>query len=266
MSSAAPTPSPSAKHASLTSCADDPPEHEAGRVADPLDVAAERGEERLGRARRRARGRRAARELDQTAERHGGEEAGGAALGVELGERRLVAQHDLRAALERDPCSSPPQSTTSAGTLALRLLRVGDPPARLAGRSASASASGEKPRDHDEPAVAAARLRRGRVVGAVRALLGVLVPAAPGLAAEVARGDLARGEHRRSPARLAEGLGVERLRDLEADVDRRRGPSARTAPSGSRRRGGRRGRPARASPAPPARAAAPRGRTAGRSG
>ena len=81
--------------------ADDPAEHEAGRVADPLDVAAERGEERLGGARGGVRGRRAARQLDEPAERDGGEEAGRAALRVELGERRLVAQHELRAALQR---------------------------------------------------------------------------------------------------------------------------------------------------------------------
>ena len=53
------------------------------------------------------------------------------------------------------------------------------------------------------------------------------------------------------------------MNDCATAIPRRspRGPSARTAPSGSRRRGGRCGRPARAWPPAPARAAAPPRRT-----
>ena len=47
--------------------ADDSPEHQAGRVADPRHVLAERGEEPLGARRRQRRGALAARQLDQRA-------------------------------------------------------------------------------------------------------------------------------------------------------------------------------------------------------
>ena len=47
----------------------------------------------------------------------------------------------------------------------------------------------------------------------------VLVPAAAALAPEPPAGDEPGDERRRAPARLAEGLLVERLRDREADVE-----------------------------------------------
>src|SRR5205807_8345507 len=74
---------------------------------------------------------------------------------------------------------------------------------------AEASADPDRPRGSAHP-------RRLRVLGPP---LRVLVPAAPGLAAEPAGGDHLRAERRGSPARLAEALLVERLRDGEADVD-----------------------------------------------
>ena len=113
--------------------AHDPAEHEPGRVADPLDVAAERGEERLGGARGGVRGRRAARELDEPAERRGGEEAGRAPSGSSSasgasshrttcgppcsGVGMLAARRCRRASSSLEPRrSTPPQSTISAGT------------------------------------------------------------------------------------------------------------------------------------------------------
>src|SRR4051794_30273445 len=176
--------------------ADDAAQHEARRAADPLDVAPERGEEALGGGRRGAGGRGRAGELDERADRRGGEEADVAV------ERHGVAQGDARTvALDRD-------ATHRGAHL----------PAGLPRRRAQLLGQRFVARDRERPVASTGRRRVG-VLGPVRAVLGVLVPAAAGLAAVAPRGRHALGERGGPPARLAVGLLVERLRDLEADVD-----------------------------------------------
>ena len=170
MSAGAPTPSPSAKHASLTSWQTIRPSTSPGASPTHSTWRPSEREERLGGARGGVGRRRAARQLDEPAERGGGEEAGRGALRVELGERRLVAQQHLRAALQRrSPSSRPPQSTISAGTSSpLGVLGVRDAPARASRRVRQLVGERGAARDHDESPVAAARLRRRRVVRPVR--------------------------------------------------------------------------------------------------
>ena len=244
MSAAEPTPSPSAKHASLTSWATIRPSTSPGasptRSACRPSVAKKRSAAASGRgvvgpavsstsrpsggdaggSRRRAAGSCAA----------SGARRRGAAAGRPGAARRLVgaAVDDQRR------------------HLAVRASGARRPSPRLA----AAQLVGERAvaRDHDE-AVAAAGLGR---LGVGRPARRVLVPAAPGLAAEAPGGDRAArraatgaSAARRTTARRTSARSRSRRRS-------RRGPSARTGPSGSRRPCGRCGRPARASRAAPA--------------
>ena len=122
---------------------------------------------------------------------------------------------------------------------------VEDLPCASARASEPASSAPQPSAIRDTSLSPGARRRRGAGGSSGGAGRRVLVPAAAALAAEPARGHHPRlsgvGLQRGSP-KLQLG---ERLRDLEADVDARRGPSARTGPCGSRRRGGRCGRSAR---------------------
>ena len=175
MSSAAPTPSPSAKHASLTSWQTIRPSTSPGASPTHSTWRPSEREERLGRARGGVGGGRAARQLDEPAERGGGEEAGRRALGVELGERRLVAQdrpagRPAAAALVVARSVEPAAVDDERRDLvARRVLRVGDPPAGGLGRVAQLVGQRGPAADHDE----ARRRRRpragrGRAAGARR--------------------------------------------------------------------------------------------------
>src|SRR6185436_1059728 len=76
----------------------------------------------------------------------------------------------------------------------------GQAPARRLGGLAQLLGQRAPTADHHEPA--AGGLRRVEVGRPVLPALGVLVPAAAGLAPVVAGGDLAGGQHRGPPARL----------------------------------------------------------------
>ena len=266
MSSAAPTPSPSAKHASLTSWQTIRPSTRPG--ASPTHSTWRPSEAKKPSAARAAASEVVGLRVSSTSPPSGTVAKKPAALPSGSSSASGASSHSTSCG---PPCSvtslsPPPQSTISAGTSPLDVLRVGDPPARLARGVGQRLGQRREAGDHDEPAVAAAGLRRRRVLGAVRLVAGVLVPAAAGLAAEAPRRRLARGERRRAPARLAEGLVVERLRDLEADVDadevhqlERAHPEAAAEAADAVDL-------LVASPAPPARAAAPPARTAACSG
>ncbi len=106
-------------------------------------------------------------------------------------------------------------------------------PASIAAR-ASCTASAPPPAitTSPSPPPGCGRVRIGGTVGVVR----VVVVAAARLATVTPGGDVARGDRRRPPARLAEALLVERARDVEAGVDPTRsissnGPIRKPPPS-----------------------------------
>ena len=173
MSSAAPTPVAEREARLVDELADDPAEHEAGRVADPLDVAAERAR-RTPRRRGRRRPRCVALRVSSTSppSGDGGEEAGRGALRVELGQRRLVAQQHRRGrpAAARRPRRARRSRRSAPGPRRRRRPRDRRRASR-ASRRRVAQLLGQRggAGDHDEPPVAAARLGRRRVLGPVRA-------------------------------------------------------------------------------------------------
>ena len=209
-----------------------PAADEPRRVADPLRPPAERGEEPLRRRRGGAERRRRARQLDQPAVAHRGREQKPAALAARVlrGERRGVAQQQLRPALERRVVLRRAAVDDQERHLALGLAgRRRRPSRRRRPRRAAAPRAPTRPRRRR----ARRRRRRSgrrRVGGPARR---IRVPARAGLAPEPAARRHPRGQRRRPPARLVRLL-VERARDRRSRRRSRRGPSARTAPSGSR--------------------------------
>ena len=249
--------------------ADDPAEHQAGRVADPGGVLAERGEEALGGRRRPTSARvRPAGQLDERAS------ARAAAARGSRPRRRPGRARPASPRRSRSPAGRP-----AAAPRAPRRPAVEDQERQLARRASlgrahvpagiARRASPQLVRerrvagDHDHGrrrrrSARAARGRRGRC----RAV-AVVVVAASGLAPVPAGGDHPRRRSatgasaaRRSSARRTSARCRGRRR-------RRRGPSARTGPSGSRRRSGRCGRSpraARSAPAASRSASSPNGR------
>ena len=239
-----PTPSPTREARLVDELGDDPPEHQArarrrrARCAIP-SVAKKRS------AAASVAGAVVGVAVSSASRPSGGSRwkpADGAAR-VQRRQRRGVAQQQLRAALQRRVLVGRAAVDDQRRHLAVGLARLGDVPARVLGRG-RASSPGQRrvARDHDQ-AVAAAGLGRRRVL---RPALGVRVPALARLAAVAAGGHHPRRQRRRAPARLAERLAVEGLRDPRSRRRSRRGPSARTGPCGSRPPAGRCGRPARA--------------------
>ena len=117
----------------------------------------------------------------------------------------------------------------------LRLLGSGHVPAGVGRRVRQRVGERRVAGDHDQAVAAAGRERLG---------IGRPVPAGSVRRSRSSRGrpcarpaggDRPDGDRRRAPARLAEALLVERARHVQARRRRRRGPSARTGPSGSRR-------------------------------
>ncbi len=162
----------------------------------------------------------------------------------------------------RTPTGAPPGGESSGRTRASRTSSLG-PPSRSSypafrPRSRSPSASGPVAEDGQEHAVGAAGSRRLGIVRPVRrrprrtrnsrgrssARAGRRPPSAPG------SGSAASAARRRTAPRTTSPPRSPRRSPP--------GPSARTAPSGSRRRGGRCGRSARGWPPAPGAAAAPR--------
>ena len=264
MSAAEPTPSPSAKHASLTSWATirpptspgPSPTHSARRPSVAKNASAAAATAGA------VAGPRVSSTSPPSSTGSGQREAGRAPARILGGERRGVAEQHLRAALQRRVVLAGAAVHDQRRHLAVGLPGRPRVPAR--GLRGGEQVVGDLvlARDDDEAPGAAARLGRGRVGRPARR---VGVPALAGLAPVApARGEL-RGERRRA-ASAARASGRGRTRRSPRRRRRRPGPSARRGPSGSRRRGGRCGRPARAWRAPPARSAAPRARTAGCSG
>ena len=240
--------------------ADDPPEHEPGRVADPLDVLAQRREEALGGARRPASSVSGPRVSSTRPRRRPAAAARGSRRRRRRGRARPASPRRSSIACG-PPCSGGSSSVGAAVEdqerhLAVGLLgrarrpsprprRASQQLARRAARSPAITTTSPSP----PPAAGAAR--GSSAAGAGRR--GSRSTAAAGLApVRGRRRPSARVERRRAPARLAEALLVERLARPRSRRRRRRGPSARTAPCGSRRRGGRCGRPARRRDAAPA--------------
>ena len=168
-----------------------------------------------------------------------------------------------RAAERRGRAAAPARSRDPArgvvaaarrGRASVDQLRQPAPGSRSPHREAGAAARRSCPRRSPPPP---AGLERRRVLRAMRPV-AVLVPAAPGLAPEPP------GRHHAAPGAGWAASAARRTtarRTTSRPRGRRRcrpGPSARTGPCGSRRRGGRCGRSARGRRSAPAAAAAPR--------
>ena len=166
---ASPTPSPSANARLVDHLADDPPEHEPGRVADPRHVLAERREEALGARRRERRGSlrcASARPARVLPKRRQHVEADRAAARVERG--RAIPARTARAARRRPrrlrAGGARRRRCCSAGRLAVAFDRSATAARRRSARAARAPRSprprrrraelpGDRPvaGDHDTP-------------------------------------------------------------------------------------------------------------------
>jgi len=145
-------------------------------------------------------------------------EAGGGAAGVEGRERAAGTADRLRAALERSLGLFPERAVKDQE----RHLALG-----VGGRANVPSTGGRAVReltredrasgDDDQRAGAAFRRRLGILIPVWPCC--VVVVTASRLAAEPPGGDHPRCDRRRTPARLAEALLVERAGDVEADVE-----------------------------------------------
>ena len=244
---------------------DDAAEDEARRVGDPRRSAA-RGPSKKPRCARGDSAVAAVRVSSTIADGRQRVEAGGGAALVErlqraLGARAARAARPAAAARPRRPA----RTRGSATAPRRRPRRRPSQPASSAS-ARSSSAIGRKPLMTTGPPTPAGTPGfggSGSSAGAAAVVIGV--PALTGLAPEAPGVDHLRAQRRRAPARLAEAQLVERLGDLEADVDpyevlQLERPHPEAGGAARSRRSSRRRRSA------PAAAAAPRARTGGCSG
>src|ERR1700727_836250 len=163
--------------------ADDPAEHEPGRLVDPDGVLAEGGENPLGRGGRGVGRVGAAGELDQARliERRESVKADRATAGIHHRERARNAADRLRAALERrrEVLAEAEVEDQEGGLALLRRLRGGDVPAGLRRGVGERVRQGRVAGDDDQP-VTPARTERWGIGLAVLSRGGrVVVVAAP---------------------------------------------------------------------------------------
>ena len=184
-------------------------------------MLAERSEEPFGSGERRLGAVEPRAQLHQlrAAQWRQGVKADGRTARIERRQRAGVQADRLRRALQRRLgfLAAGQIEDQEWGVEPLGVARGDDRPAGGAGCLCDLDRQLRLAGDHDQPVAAAGR--RLGVIGAVAPVLGVLVVPAAALAAVAARGDGLDRDRRRSPARLAEALLVERAGDVEPDVD-----------------------------------------------
>ena len=174
--------------------ADDPPQHEAGRVRHPGGVLAESGEKSF-RGDRRGLGRiRASREFDQPRllERREHVEADRVAAQVQCRQRSRGAAHQPRSALKRLLGLFPAGAVDYQGRYGPGLGRAFDLPAGIGRGLGKLRRQGQIPHDHYQ-AVGSAR-RTGLGIGWAVGVARIVVVAASRLASMASGGHVSRGD------------------------------------------------------------------------